>query len=556
MAGGSWRSFGARRSPTPTRSMRSRLALATRGVAVRCDFASARRVELSHAIRRRQAVLAGALVAASWQSPSIRHARCSQAGPADGRVTAHHDDYARDRHPAGVAYERALAATRSPGCVALLTSCGMSAVVVVLAHLERDGALRDGVLMGASTYHETRDLVRRASPGALCLAEHPDEAFAAAIARLRPACVVIDAVATEAGVAVPDVAGIARRLAAARPGAWLVVDVTGAPLAMDLFALPEVQSGRLRVLAIESLTKHAQLGLDRVTAGAIYASNGDAAALDVLREHLGANIADASVHALPTPTAPCWRGGSRAMRATPARSPGAWPSGGSAGRRRIRTPAAGDVADAPPRDTRARRGVRGCGARARSGARHRARGRRQLRAGHDSRLCALAGRGRVMRIRAHQRGHRARRGTRAAHPGRSCARCARHELRTLQACRRPRPSKRSYATRWTRCPAGSRPTSRASACRSTSGRRRARRDVYAFFDGPALGDDPVGQLPPVITLFRRPLRRRLRARPGGAAARGADHRRARARASLRVRRGAPRRARLRLRISPRRCACG
>ncbi len=30
-------------------------------------------------------------------------------------------------------------------------------------------------------------------------------------------------------------------------------------------------------------------------------------------------------------------------------------------------------------------------------------------------------------------------------------------------------------------------------------------DVYAFFDGPALGDDPVGQLPPVITLFRRPL---------------------------------------------------
>ena len=90
-------------------------------------------------------------------------------------------------------------------------------------------------------------------------------------------------------------------LAAARPGAWLVVDVTGAPLATNLFALPEVQSGRLRVLAIESLTKHAQLGLDRVTAGAIYATNGEAAALDVLREHLGANIADASVHALPTP---------------------------------------------------------------------------------------------------------------------------------------------------------------------------------------------------------------------------------------------------------------
>jgi predicted Zn-dependent protease with MMP-like domain len=30
-------------------------------------------------------------------------------------------------------------------------------------------------------------------------------------------------------------------------------------------------------------------------------------------------------------------------------------------------------------------------------------------------------------------------------------------------------------------------------------------NAYALFDGPALGDDPVGQLPPVITLFRRPL---------------------------------------------------
>jgi predicted Zn-dependent protease with MMP-like domain len=30
-------------------------------------------------------------------------------------------------------------------------------------------------------------------------------------------------------------------------------------------------------------------------------------------------------------------------------------------------------------------------------------------------------------------------------------------------------------------------------------------DVYALFDGPALGDDPVGMLPPVITLFRVPL---------------------------------------------------
>jgi cystathionine beta-lyase/cystathionine gamma-synthase len=264
-------------------------------------LATAARAVFAHAIRERQAVLAGALAATSWQSPSIRHAHCSQAGPADGCVTAHRDDYARDRHPAGIAYERALAETRAPGSTAMLTSCGMSAVVVVLTRLERAGALRQGVLMGASTYHETRDLVHRAAPGVMFVAEHPDAAFTAAIERRRPACVMLDAVATEHGAAIPDLAAIARALASARPQAWLVVDTTGAPLASSPLALAEARDGRLRVVAIESLTKHAQLGLDRVTAGAIYAAHREAPALDELREHLGANIADASVHALPTP---------------------------------------------------------------------------------------------------------------------------------------------------------------------------------------------------------------------------------------------------------------
>ena len=287
-----------------------------------CD-ASARRAEFAYAIRGRQAVLAGALVAASWQSPSIRHARCSQAGPAEGRVVAHRDDYARDRHPAGVAYEAALAATRSPGCSALLTSCGMSAVVVALAHLEREGALRRGVLLGASTYHETRDLVRHASPDALCVEEHPDEALAAAIERRRPACVFVDAVATEAGAAVPDIPRIAARLAAARtaPG---FVDVTGAPLAVDPLGLPEVRAGRLQVLAIESLTKHAQLGLDRVTAGATTRP----ATMPRPSTCCASTSAPTSPTrpCMPSPlrSVPCSRGDSNAMRVMPPRLPGVW----------------------------------------------------------------------------------------------------------------------------------------------------------------------------------------------------------------------------------------
>ena len=235
----------------------------------------------------------------------------------------------------------------------------MSAVVVALARL--DGALRDGVMVGASTYHETRDLLRRAAPGALLIPEHPDGAFAAAIARRRPACVVVDAVATEHGAAVPDLAGIAAALAAARPGAWLVVDVTGAPLAPSPLALPEARSGRIRALALESLTKHAQLGLDRVTAGAIYCSHAERAAIDDLREHLGANIADASAHALPTPERAVLARRLRTARAQRRRARARAGSRRTTRRRgrapdrsrrtRTRSPA-GDLADAQPGNAR------------------------------------------------------------------------------------------------------------------------------------------------------------------------------------------------------------
>ena len=51
----------------------------------------------------------------------------------------------------------------------------------------------------------------------------------------------------------------------------------------------------------ESLLKYAQLGLDRTNAGVIVARVDDAESLSGYREHLGTNVADVSVHALPRP---------------------------------------------------------------------------------------------------------------------------------------------------------------------------------------------------------------------------------------------------------------
>jgi cystathionine beta-lyase/cystathionine gamma-synthase len=57
----------------------------------------------------------------------------------------------------------------------------------------------------------------------------------------------------------------------------------------------------VRLIVFESLLKYAQLGLDRANAGVIVARADDAERLSGYREHLGTNIADVAVHALPQP---------------------------------------------------------------------------------------------------------------------------------------------------------------------------------------------------------------------------------------------------------------
>jgi cystathionine beta-lyase/cystathionine gamma-synthase len=57
----------------------------------------------------------------------------------------------------------------------------------------------------------------------------------------------------------------------------------------------------VRLIVFESLLKYAQLGLDRANAGVIVARGTDAQRLSSYREHLGTNVADVAVHALPRP---------------------------------------------------------------------------------------------------------------------------------------------------------------------------------------------------------------------------------------------------------------
>jgi cystathionine beta-lyase/cystathionine gamma-synthase len=263
---------------------------------------------LADRLRTLQGIAAAAMTASEWQSPSFAHSGPSNAGTCTGTVRPHVDDYRRDRHPGAAAFEAEyLAAYVEPVANlelrALMTSCGMSAFATIVGFLQMEGKLDGPVVLGASTYHECRDLLRAMVPSdALVEApEHPSNALPSAILRHRPAAVFLDSVGNAPGTLVADVPGVVRAMEATGRASYLVLDNTALACTVQPFGLIGRRRRRVRLIAFESLTKYAQFGLDRVTGGAIVAEGRDAVDLDRYREHLGTNIADSTVNAIPRP---------------------------------------------------------------------------------------------------------------------------------------------------------------------------------------------------------------------------------------------------------------
>jgi cystathionine beta-lyase/cystathionine gamma-synthase len=176
------------------------------------------------------------------------------------------------------------------GRAALLTNCGMAAITTVLAFVERscDGP----IVVDANVYHETRHLLLGGSLRARCHVV-PSDDVVDHTSRLGASVVFVDAVSNTRDVRVADLAALA-----ALP-ITLVVDTSVCTMTAALVA--PVLRGAASVVLVESLTKHAQLGLDRVPAGVIVADEVNARRIDALREHLGTNITDIACMLLPAP---------------------------------------------------------------------------------------------------------------------------------------------------------------------------------------------------------------------------------------------------------------
>jgi cystathionine beta-lyase/cystathionine gamma-synthase len=161
----------------------------------------------------------------------------------------------------------------------------MSALTTILAFLDVEGP----VLLGRSSYHETKELVLAAFAGRVV--EVDEAKLVDALERIRPGALFFDSLCNSRGLAVPDLGPIL-----ATADCWVVVDNTCLGPACRPFA-----SAAPRLLVWESLLKLAQFGLDRANAGVLLARGPGVERLNSLREHLGTNVPDTSILSLPCP---------------------------------------------------------------------------------------------------------------------------------------------------------------------------------------------------------------------------------------------------------------
>ena len=282
----------------------SRCAESAQSEGLLAGLNTARR-RVAEVLRARQPLTAALLVAADWHSPSIAHSVHSTAARYDGHVVPHHDDYKRDRHPDEAAWEQRWVEEMVDNphghrLRALMTASGMAAFTTVLNHVAEQVGNRP-VLMGAATYHECRELLHRSSlrDRIVAIPEGDLEGWRSAILR-TPAAVFVDSLCNAAGLPVADIESLIALLHQRDERMFLVVDNTARSVTLQPWTWLTAPT-RLRMIVFESLTKYAQLGLDRTAGGLMVAAADDANRLDVLREHLGTNIADASVHQVPRP---------------------------------------------------------------------------------------------------------------------------------------------------------------------------------------------------------------------------------------------------------------
>ena len=268
-------------------------------------------IEKKRSIFSRLHELAGlvgaAVVMTHWQSPASEQVIVDNVGTLKGKIKATINDYTRDQHVLGNAFEQIyrkqlIPIRRTIPVFAYATSSGMAAVTTAALFILGETKKESTVLLGKSCYFETKQLVRKIFGDRIKEIDVSSMSELSESIRLHvPSAIFIDLIGNEPEMTVINVQSVIDCIKnISRQHVHLVVDIsarTSLKLLISSFIMPK----NVSIIGIESLNKLMQFGLDRVTAGVVWGTGFRSMRLYDYRDHAGTNCPDATIATLPTP---------------------------------------------------------------------------------------------------------------------------------------------------------------------------------------------------------------------------------------------------------------
>lgn len=241
-----------------------------------------------------------------WQSPSVSHSVIARQGCLINDVKQYARDYKRESHAQSLSYETQFAKAHTSvfpnrQIRTLLTASGMSAITLALNLCRL--ARKHSLCAIGPTYFETQFLLENIYQGSVLEAPRDDlDATLELLEESNADAIFVEPLYNSHYLSTFEIAKLISHLNTQRSEeVWLIIDSTCVPC-ISWKNIPQ-PSPHLKIIAIESLAKYWQYGMDLVTAGSI-TFIGDSWWFDQcseLRARCGLNISDIQSLALPEP---------------------------------------------------------------------------------------------------------------------------------------------------------------------------------------------------------------------------------------------------------------
>ncbi|MBP9719093.1 MAG: PLP-dependent transferase [Candidatus Levybacteria bacterium] len=259
-----------------------------------------------------QSLIAGLITSTDWQSPTFNHSLRSLAGRQEGEIVGNYNDYKRDQHLDAKMYAKRfrkeyIDAIFKFTIPTYLTNSGMAALTTILNFLEMEKKITGPILLGASSYFQNKELIKKLFLGVTEMHEHDTEKIKKFIEEKNPSVLFFDSLCNSFDIAIPNLRNILEMLKRVQhdmenpKDVYIIIDNTCLAASFQPLQLLGKFPKHIHMIVFESMNKYHQFGMDRTMGGVIYGFGKDMNKLFFARQHSGTILSDVSCYLLPTP---------------------------------------------------------------------------------------------------------------------------------------------------------------------------------------------------------------------------------------------------------------